>query len=264
MSRDFTPAETYAFWQQIQKQGGESLLDSMESTLFSYNGKTSPLYSEESMKNRRQYPLLGSLYAGRFDDLYGLLTKTENGTGLLKKIENELNTIIQTKEGNENSYVFKWFVGDLDPGFHYSQENDRLFFEAIQDELTYCPRIDETKISDTARVSVSWDSFGITVDLNYSHDVQNGYGESVLCFCETYDNGRPDEEVWDEAWRIGEFLKDRYGIPLDLKKDEAFIKEAKMKHEPLEQKMQSAASRAKEASASPQPEKDVPHGHSGR
>lgn len=218
MSRDLTPSETYAFWQQIEKQGGESLLDSMESTIFVYGEKSSPLYSEESMENRRQYPLLGGLFARHFDDLYALLSQTEAGLNLLQKIENEVDTIIKTKSGNEHSYVFRWFVGDLDPGFYESRENDRLFFEAIQDELAYCPNIDPSKITDSARVSVIWDSFGIAVDLNYSYSEAEGWGESVLCFCEPYDDGTPNEDVWDEAQQVGGFLRDRYGLPLDVEK----------------------------------------------
>lgn len=148
MSRDLTPAESYAFWQQAEARGGESLLDSMESTLFTYAGETSPLYSKESMQNRREYPLLGGLYARRFDDLHKLLSQTEQGLGLLKKIEDELNTIIQTKTGSESSYVFQWFVGDLDPGFYECRENDRLFFEAIREEFEAMITLEKESVSD--------------------------------------------------------------------------------------------------------------------
>lgn len=150
MSRDLTPAESYAFWQHIEAQGGQSLLNSMESTLFTYAGKTTPLYSKESMQNRRKYPLLGGLFARRFDDLYGFLSKTENGLDLLKKIEHELGTIIQTKHGDENSYVFKWFIGELDPGFYECRENDRLFFEAIQDEYNLSLNIKKEELIKNA------------------------------------------------------------------------------------------------------------------
>lgn len=86
-----------------------------------------------------------------------------------------------------------------------------------------CESIDKSKITNSARVSVAWDSFGIAVDMNYSYDKSTGYGESVLCFCEDYAEGAPDEFAWEEAQDLGEFLSEKYNLPLDLLKDEKFL-----------------------------------------
>ena len=94
MSRDLTPAEEYAFEQYLIKQGQGSLIDNMEETTITYAGKTSPLYSKESIENRRCFPLLGSLYT-RFDELHSLLSKTEEGLKLLRQLEKELGSFIE-------------------------------------------------------------------------------------------------------------------------------------------------------------------------
>ena len=108
-------------------------------------------------------------------------------------------------------------VSGFDENARYSVDE----FRSYLDEL-YVPNVyvDESKITDSARVSVTWDSYGIAVDFNYSYDEFEGYGESVLCFCEIYDDGCPDQKAWDEAQRIGRFLKEKYNLPLDISKDE--------------------------------------------
>lgn len=83
--------------------------------------------------------------------------------------------------------------------------------------------IDLSKITDSARVSVTWDSYGIAVNLNYSFDEELGYGESVLCYAEPYLEGSPDETAWEEALEVGQLLKDNYNLPLDISNDDLFL-----------------------------------------
>lgn len=80
-------------------------------------------------------------------------------------------------------------------------------------------KIDVQQITDTARVSVIWDSFGICVDFNYSYSDADGYGSSELCFCEPYDSGEPDETAWLQAQQVGQLLKEKYGVPMDIFKE---------------------------------------------
>lgn len=125
------------------------------------------------------------------------------------------------------------------------QSASTLAAEARSDDLLNVDEwIDESKITDTARISVVWDSYGIAVDFNYSYDVDLGYGESVLCFAEIYDDGMPDERVWKEAQDLGLALKNKYNLPLDVVKDEAFI--ASMRSS-LDTQIKSASLRATEA-----------------
>lgn len=141
MSRDFTPEEAYLFEQANRKWGYTSILDSMERMTFTYNGITRPLYSKESMENRRKYPLLGSLYHP-FDKLYSFLSQVSGGTELLQQHENALKEYIETGRGDKDSFLIKWYEGKLDTNFHYSNRNDAMFFACVQDEVGKLYRFD--------------------------------------------------------------------------------------------------------------------------
>lgn len=80
--------------------------------------------------------------------------------------------------------------------------------------------VDKDKIMDSARVSVVWDVDGIWVDFNYSYSAEEGYRDSTLVFCEIYEDGKPNRDVWEKAVRIGEELKDMYNVPLDVARDD--------------------------------------------
>lgn len=134
MSRDLTPRELYSLERTNIQNGNGSLWDFMENISFSYEGKTTPLYSSESIASRKKYPLLGRLY-NDFDQIYYYLSQIENGLKLLDRYEKELNAYITTGAGNRNSFLIQWFEGKLDPDFYYSAHNDDLFFASVQDEL---------------------------------------------------------------------------------------------------------------------------------
>lgn len=85
----------------------------------------------------------------------------------------------------------------------------------------YLKDIELEKITNTARVDCIWDAEGIWVDLNYSYDKTNGYGEYQTCFAELYDSGKPSEAMWDLALKVAVYMKNKFGIPLDVNKTEA-------------------------------------------
>ena len=135
----------------------------------------------------------------------------------------------------------KFFPVEEDFGSYFTQSvasnMDRAHLDVVAN-------IDKSKITDSARISVVWDSYGIAVDFNYSYDESLGYGESVLCFAEIYDDGMPDEIAWKKAKDIGLALKNKYNLPLDIAKDEAFIVS---KRSSLNFQIQSASNRAAES-----------------
>jgi len=112
-------------------------------------------------------------------------------------------------------------------GFPYLLQQDELLAFALGFYTTHfiARDVEEYKITDSARISVTWDSFGIAVDLNYSYDEREGYGESVLCYCEPYADGMPDQAAWAEAISVGQLLKEKYDLPVIIEKDEVFLRE---------------------------------------
>lgn len=141
MSRDLTPREMYLLEQMNIQKGIGSLWDFMENTTFSYGGETTPLCSQESIAQRKKYPLLGRLYS-QYDQLYFFLSQVKNGLKLLDQHEKELDDYITTGKGDRNSHLIKWFEGELDPNFYYRENNDDLFFASVQDEIGKLYRFD--------------------------------------------------------------------------------------------------------------------------
>ena len=43
---------------------------------------------------------------------------------------------IEKEEGNPDSFLVKWFEGNLDPNFYYSERNEEMFIEELRNELT--------------------------------------------------------------------------------------------------------------------------------
>lgn len=103
--------------------------------------------------------------------------------------------------------------------------------------------VDEAKITNTANVSVQWDSYGIAVDFNYSYSDTLGVQDSLLCFAETYNDGQPDAVIWEDAKLIGKELAKNYRLTLEISKDENFLKSISSKNSSLKDLIQSASSR---------------------
>ena len=144
MSRDLTPRELYAFEQQNIKIHSYSLWDYMRNTVMHINGETFPMYSEEDISNREQYPSLGRLY-NDFDNLYAFLSNIEGGLDLLQDYDNSLKKYIETGIGDKESALIKWFEGTLDKNFYYSTHNDNLFLASVKEDIFKIYRSDPTK-----------------------------------------------------------------------------------------------------------------------
>lgn len=155
MSRDFTPREMLGFEAYVMKQGGGNLFEQMKGTSYTFNGATRPLHSAEEMAIREQYPALGKLYR-LFPALYKSLSRISGGLDLLKQRDNELSVYVSNGTGREDSYLIKWFNGELDEGFYSDERNNSLFAEAI---LTDARTI---SLAYPRRASFPGDSFDIT------------------------------------------------------------------------------------------------------
>lgn len=129
MSRDLTPVQYYLL-SEHNKDKGLSAFDVMEGTSWVINGVSHPLHSKEEMNLRRQYPLFGYLL-NTFLDVHDSLSKIPGGLAFLKKKEDELSSYIQSSVGDHNSPMIKWFEGELDPNFYYSERNEELFVEFL-------------------------------------------------------------------------------------------------------------------------------------
>lgn len=129
MSRDFTPRDVIA----AEKYTGISFFEFMATTIMCVEGKERQLYPAEEIALRKQFPLFGKL-VNRFESLYNPLSKIEGGIEFLKEKEKELEIYLETEKGDPESYLVKWFNGDLDPNFYYSEYNESLFVEKILEE----------------------------------------------------------------------------------------------------------------------------------
>lgn len=129
MSRDFTPRDVIT----AEKYTGISFFEFMNTTIIRANGKEEPLYTPEAIALRKRFPLFGKL-VNRFELLYNPLSEIEGGIEFLKEKEKELETYIETESGNPESYLVKWFNGELDPNFYYSEYNEELFIKEMLKE----------------------------------------------------------------------------------------------------------------------------------
>lgn len=125
MGRDLTPRELYATEQWNVQNGRHDLWGLMKSTVITYNGVSQKLHSDEEIALRKGFPFLGKLL-NKFADLYTKLSEIEGGVDLLHRKDEELRVYIETGKGDENSALLKWFNGELDPNFHYSDYNETL------------------------------------------------------------------------------------------------------------------------------------------
>lgn len=129
MGRDFTPRDIIA----AEKYTGISFFDFMATTVMCVEGKEKQLYPAEEIALRKQFPLFGKL-VNRFESLYDPLSKIEGGIRFLKEKEKELEIYLETEKGNLESYLVKWFNGELDPNFYYSEYNEELFVKEMLKE----------------------------------------------------------------------------------------------------------------------------------
>ena len=140
MSRDFTPLELYLVNEDRKKQGFESFED-LKIEYVTPNGEKYPLETDEFTHYKKQYKNLGFLYVDgmrKLVDKYGVNNDTLNNT--FHNIEKDLTDVISCI-GNKNSdkqlnkTVEKWFLGKLDESFYYSDQNNQLFGDYIENQM---------------------------------------------------------------------------------------------------------------------------------
>lgn len=83
----------------------------------------------------------------------------------------------------------------------------------------YLKCIDKKKITNTARISCVWDYDGQWVDFNYSYDKDTGYGDYQCCYAVTCQDDQPDDETWEFAKSLAEYMSQKYGLELDISND---------------------------------------------
>ncbi len=135
MSRDWTPREHYASIQANVAEGHGDYWHFLEKSVMSFNGSLTRLYPDEEIVLRKQFPVLGKLITNvgdyNFVSLYKKLSAIDGGLDLLSAKDKELTDFISSGEGDKEGYLIKWFLGELDPAFHYATYNDRLLGESL-------------------------------------------------------------------------------------------------------------------------------------
>lgn len=145
MSRDWTPFEHFLSEQRSISEGRGDLFDFMESLkLYTVNpsdGKTNKdepivLHSAEDMALRKQFPYLGKYLFEDFNVLYDRISRFNDGVAFLHQKDKELGEIIVALERSNvrDSYLKKWFFGELDENFYYNIRNNELLIDSICSE----------------------------------------------------------------------------------------------------------------------------------
>ena len=139
MGRDWTPWEQYAAEQSNIAMGRGDYWSFLEKTVMRYaNGESVRICSDEELALRKQFPVLGKLMCENgdygFTSLYEKLSKVDGGLDLLSRKDKELAAFIASGQGDKDGYLIKWFLGELDPDFYYSEHNHHLFGESLVKE----------------------------------------------------------------------------------------------------------------------------------
>lgn len=134
MSKDWKPIEQLLVESHHKKQGLPDMWQFMENLVLSVdNGKTyAPYVPKEEIELRKKYGNFGKLYEN-FVQLYKEITVFPNGEAVLRKTEKELENFIATGEGSPNSYVIRWYKGELDPCFYYRERNNEVLHQYLLD-----------------------------------------------------------------------------------------------------------------------------------
>lgn len=134
MSRDWTPFEHYLVEQHNIKNGQGDYWDFLASLRGAIAGKEPVrLHLDEEITVRKEFPVLGK-FLEPFMKLYERVSKYENGIEFLKLQDLELQEYISTGNHNPNSYLMRWFKGELVDNFHYRERNDALLIECVCEE----------------------------------------------------------------------------------------------------------------------------------
>ena len=147
MSRDLKPVEIYFLDQTHTQVFHEKGLRNLSVT-WCVDGKkiTEPLISPET---KERYPELSFLF-DEFKKIYENHKSSDAALSVLDEVERCLRETelaaderpdyageIPSSEGNLSvqETVKAWFYGKLDPSFYYSQDNNRLFKEFVEEKI---------------------------------------------------------------------------------------------------------------------------------
>lgn len=204
MSRDWTPKESYFVEQMNIKNGMGTWFDWMENTTFSLNGVTRPLHSKEDIARRKECPLLGRFF-DPYDKLYSFLSKVDGGLELLQRQEKELDTYIQTGEGNPESTVIQWFEGKLDSNFYYQETNNEMLFSFFQEEVLKAHRF------DPKQENCFWFALSEDKCISVWYFPDSDYGDQLLMKLEQRAEdgsmGPQCELIYDESYATGKLTQ---------------------------------------------------------
>lgn len=146
MSRDFTPQEMLEVEKRMITAGAGTYFDYMRHLTVTINGQTSPVYSEEEIMQREQYPLIGKL-VNNFNDLHEVLSQIPGGLDYLKEEDQALQNYVQNGQGDQDSSLVKWFEGRLDEHFYYGEQNEELFLQSLEETAAKRSFMDQEQTS---------------------------------------------------------------------------------------------------------------------
>lgn len=138
MSRDFTPYERY----KANQLSGDDLF--LHNLVFvnTRSGEEKPMYTDEEQKERLKYKNLAVSMCDIFLQLYKRMPEESREQRLAKLEAMQVKMQEAAEKGNA---AFKacevpepmklWFVGKLDPGFYYSEENDKRYLEWLLESM---------------------------------------------------------------------------------------------------------------------------------
>lgn len=197
MSRDWTPAEHYLVEQRHIKEGHGDLFDFLENLKIVYDdGREVVVNPPEEMAIRCQFPMLGRLLMDDFMELYSRLNSIPGGVDFLHRKDEELADIVRTLEArkkvaDKKSYLFKWFIGELDNNFYYGERNNQLFVESMVLEAQSLNR--EEYNSEKFEAALKRFSHDVDIDANLDHFKSHA---NKLIYC--YENKKDliDFDFW--------------------------------------------------------------------
>lgn len=136
MSRDFTPIERYI---SNEESGDDLWLHNFQFVNPKTGESMGCMFTDEEQALRMNHKVLAVTMSDAFLRLYKALPE-EKREARLAELEGMLSALLERCKNNRNLRVEypalpfpetlkKWLIGKLDPGFYYSEENDRMFLD---------------------------------------------------------------------------------------------------------------------------------------
>lgn len=141
MSKDWTPRQLFLVDRYLQKEKGNGFRNILETTTVSFNGETSPYFTEREIESRKLFPEFSFLFNGYTRLWEDFSEHPEIRADIFKKVEETLLAIEKSEVEEEmfsfgtrlQEMTFRWFDGKLDPCFYYSTYNDEAFYDFLTD-----------------------------------------------------------------------------------------------------------------------------------